>query len=146
VLSFVLSVRNANYDGPVVPATLTQPPGSLALLQGCASVVFLVHGFNVTATDGAAVLPQFGHPLTSLGADAAAVSVLWPGHARIGPLCYPFETNNADDSAVELSKFIQVNLSHCPRISFVSHSLGARVVMQTIQQLRIMEFPWTRYA
>jgi esterase/lipase superfamily enzyme len=66
------------------------------------------------------------------------VAVLWPGNSRIGPLCYPFETNNADDSAVELSKFIQLYLSVGPRISFISHSLGARVVLQTIEQLRIM--------
>jgi esterase/lipase superfamily enzyme len=59
----------------------------------------------------------------------------------LGPTSYSFETNKADDSAVELAKFIGDNLPGCPSISFAAHSLGSRVVMQTVQQLKIMGVP-----
>jgi Alpha/beta hydrolase of unknown function (DUF900) len=137
---FVLDFRLNDVDGPVVPGKLTLATPTMDTLQACQNVVFMVHGFNVSRPDGSAELQKLGSLLTSV-ADGAAVAVLWPGDSKVGPASYPFETNNADDTSVELAKFIHDNLSQGTRISFVSHSLGARVVLQTIEQLRIMEIP-----
>lgn len=134
---FVLDLRSRDVDGAVVPGKLTLPTPTLDTLQLATSVAFLVHGFNVSRPNGSAELQQLGHLLSSLGA-GAAVCVLWPGDSRFGPLCYPFETNNAIDSGVELAKFIHDYLPQRPRLSFVAHSMGARVALQAVAQLRSM--------
>jgi hypothetical protein len=137
---FVLDFRSADVGGAVVPGRLTLKTSTLDDLQQCSEVVFLVHGFNVDRPDGAAELGRMAPLLVSLG-EGAAVAVLWPGDSSIGPASYPFETNKADDSAVELAKYIGDNLPQHPRISFIAHSLGSRVVMQTLRQLWIMSIP-----
>jgi len=137
MLLFVLDLRSADVDGAVVPARLTLATPTMDALQQCQEVVFLVHGFNVSRSAGSAELQKLGRLLPAVGA-GAIVAVLWPGDSTLGPLCYPFETNKADDSAVELAKFINDNLPKRPKISLVAHSLGARVVIQTVQQLKII--------
>ncbi|HWX78816.1 MAG TPA: alpha/beta hydrolase [Steroidobacteraceae bacterium] len=134
---FVLDLRSADVDGAVVPARLTLGSPTMDVLQQCRQVAFLVHGFNVNRSDGAAQLQNLAQLLPAVG-DGAVVAVLWPGDSMFGPLCYPFETNKADDSAVELAKFINDNLPQRPSVSLVAHSLGSRLVMQTVQQLKIM--------
>jgi hypothetical protein len=114
---------------------VTSNPGIDALRQ-CSDVAFLIHGFNVDRPTGAAQLQAFAG-LLPCTAQSAAVAVLWPGDAWSGPLCYPFETNKADDTALELAKFIGDNLSPHARISFVAHSLGCRVAMESARQLYI---------
>jgi hypothetical protein len=140
MIGFVLDLRSAPQGGAVVPARLTTPGGTLDQLQQCGSIAFLVHGFNVDRADATGELQAFGAKLTALG-EGAAVSVLWPGDSIVGPLCYPFETNKADDSAVELATFIADNLPQRPVISFVGHSLGCRVVMETVRHLWIKDIP-----
>lgn len=134
---FVLDLRSADVDGAVVPARLTSATPTMDVLQQCQEVVFLVHGFNVDRSSGSAALQKMAALLPAIG-DGAAVAVLWPGDSKLGPISYPFETNNADDSAVELAKFINDNLPQRPKISLIAHSLGSRVVMQTVQQLKTM--------
>jgi esterase/lipase superfamily enzyme len=106
------------------------------VLWQCSRVVFLVHGFNVDREDGTGELSALGAHLPALG-EGAAVAVLWPGDSIVGPLCYPFKTNSADDTAIELSRFIADSLPQKPRISLVGHSLGCRVVMETARHLWI---------
>jgi len=140
MIGFVLDLRSASRGGAVVPARLTLPSPTLDTLQRCTDIAFLVHGFNVDRADGTVELEAFGTQLTALG-PGAAVAVLWPGDSIVGPLSYPFETSKADDSAVELATFIGDYLPQQPRISFVGHSLGCRVVMETVRQLWIKNIP-----
>lgn len=137
---FLLDLRSAPEGGAVVPARLTPPGETIDQLQRCGTAVFLIHGFNVNRADAAAELQAFGANLPALGA-GAAVAVLWPGDSIVGPLSYPFETNKADDSALELATFIADNLPQRPTISFVGHSLGCRVVMETVRHLWIKDIP-----
>jgi hypothetical protein len=140
MLSFVLDLRSAPVGGAVVPARLTLGTPTLDDLHACADVVFMVHGFNVNRANGTNELTAFGKKLDALGS-GAAVAVLWPGDSVIGPLSYPLETSKADDSAVELATFIADELPQSPRISFIGHSLGCRVVMETVRQLWIRGIP-----
>jgi hypothetical protein len=140
MLSFVLDLRSAPAGGAVVPARLTSGTPNLDQLQACMDVVFMVHGFNVNRANGTNELTAFGKKLEALG-DGAAVAVLWPGDSVIGPLSYPFETSKADDSAIELATFITDELPRSARISFIGHSLGCRVVMETVRQLCIQGVP-----
>jgi hypothetical protein len=137
---FVLDLRSADVDGAVLPGRLTLANPTMDDLQQCPEVVFLVHGFNVNRSDGAAELQNLARLLPTVG-EGAVVAVLWPGDSMLGPLSYPFETNKADDSAMELAKFINDNLPQRPKISLVAHSLGSRVVMQTVQQLKTLGVP-----
>jgi hypothetical protein len=136
--AFVLDLRSDPQGGAVVPARLTG--GTLDALRQCPTVVFMVHGFNVNRADGAAELAALGAHLPAIGA-GAAVAVLWPGDSSLGPLSYPFETNKADDSGIELATFIGDNLPQRPAISFIGHSLGCRVVMETVRQLWVKGIP-----
>jgi pimeloyl-ACP methyl ester carboxylesterase len=136
--TFILDLRSASQGGAVVPARLTLPAPTLDVLQHCANIVFLVHGFNVSRQAGTVELEALAANLPALGT-GAAVAVLWPGDSSIGPLSYPFETNKADDSAVELAKFIADSLPQKPRLSLIGHSLGCRVVMETVRQLWIRD-------
>jgi len=133
---FVLDLRSDPHGGAVVPARLTS--GTIDQLQQCRTAVFMVHGFNVNRADGSAELQAFGANLPALGS-GAPVAVLWPGDSIVGPLSYPFETSKADDSAVELATFIADNLPQRPAVSLVGHSLGCRVVMETVRQLWIRD-------
>ena len=135
--TFVLDFRCADRGGAVVPGKLTLATPTLDDLQRCRDVAFLIHGFNVDRPTGSAELQAFATLLPAV-AQSAAVAVLWPGDAWSGPLCYPFETNKADDTAIELAKFIGDSLPLQPRISFVAHSLGCRVAMAAARQLYIM--------
>jgi hypothetical protein len=135
--TFVLDFRSADQGGAVVPGKLTLATPTIDELQRCRDVAFLIHGFNVDRPTGSAELQAFAALLPAIAA-SAAVAVLWPGDSWSGPLCYPFETNKADDTALELAKFIGDYLPLQPRISFVAHSLGCRVAMATVRQLYIM--------
>jgi esterase/lipase superfamily enzyme len=137
---FVLDFRSAEVDGAVVPGRLTLGTPTMDELRACRNVVFMVHGFNVSRSDGTAELRNLG-ALLPAAAGGAAVATLWPGDSMLGPASYPFETNKADDTAVELAKFIGDNLLPGCSISFAAHSLGSRVVMQTVQQLKIKGVP-----
>jgi hypothetical protein len=137
---FALDFRSAEVDGAVVPGRLTLGTPTIDDLQACRSVAFMVHGFNVSRSDGTAELRNLG-ALLPAAAGGAAVAVLWPGDSMLGAASYPFETNKADDTAVELAKFIGDNLLPGCSISFAAHSLGSRVVMQTVQQLKIKGVP-----
>jgi hypothetical protein len=99
-------------------------------------VVFATHGFNVDRAGGRRALSCWEKWL-SLPATTAYIGVLWPGDsAWIPAVDYPIEGNEAIASGNLLAAFIASNLLDvAASVSFVSHSLGARVVLQTIRRL-----------
>jgi pimeloyl-ACP methyl ester carboxylesterase len=99
------------------------------------AVAILIHGFNVNRADGKKRLQKLAAMLPSA---TGIVSVLWPGDHWSGPLSYSFEGRDADDTAVELARFLDDTLNPQSEISFVAHSLGCRVTMATIELLRSM--------
>lgn len=137
---FVLDFRSSPCGGAVVPGQLDPQGPGVAMLQQCRSVTFLIHGFNVDRQSGTAELAALAALLPATLTEAA-VAVLWPGDSAVGPLSYPFETNKADDTALELVKFIGDVLVQQPQLSFVAHSLGCRVAMETARHLWIKNVP-----
>jgi pimeloyl-ACP methyl ester carboxylesterase len=106
-------------------------------LIGYEQVTFLIHGFNVDEQAGRGSLSRLSKDLASEG--SAIVFVLWPGDSPIGPLSYPFtEGYQADDTAVQLARFIEDHISDAIPVNFVAHSLGCRVTLETIQKLHKM--------
>jgi pimeloyl-ACP methyl ester carboxylesterase len=135
---YFLDLRGRDSGGPVVPGRIVSVPGVASGteddLRRETSVVFLVHGFNVNRKDGQAALAQLASALPRT-ANSAHVVVTWPGDSWAKAAGYPLEGNDADDSARELVRFMDRVLEDGVQLSFVSHSMGGRVVMETIKHL-----------
>lgn len=135
---YFLDLRGRNVGGPVLPGRLMTVPGVASGteddLRRETRIILLVHGYNVNRRDGQAALKQLADALTR-SADVAHVVVTWPGDSWAMAAGYPLEGNDADDSARELVRFVDRVLQDGVQLSFVSHSMGGRVVMETIKRL-----------
>lgn len=99
-------------------------------------VLLATHGFNVNRKEGLKAF-TFWEKWLSLGDTFAYISVLWPGDSRWFPVIdYPFEGDEAIQSGKLLAPFLNDHLSGAVSISFSSHSLGARMVLETIRHLQ----------
>lgn len=127
---YELDFRGANVSGPVVPGKLLR--GSQDQLQRSRDIVFLIHGFNLDRHEGRIAMQNLASRLPSQR-NASLVSVLWPGDHWAGALSYSFEGRDADDTALELARYIVRVIRRDARISFVTHSLGARIALAAIQ-------------
>ena len=137
VVIYLLDLRANDAGGAVVPGLVVPAPGlgTETQLRAETTVTFLVHGFNVNRREGRDGLLRFAASLTA-GAAGAYVAVLWPGDHWTGAASYSFEGTDADDSARALTRYIGDVLTRGSQLAFVSHSLGARVVMETVKRLR----------
>lgn len=95
------------------------------------NLLFIVHGFNVNFAAGARMNDRIV-PLLDLAAGDLAIGVLWPGDSFIPVVDYPFEGNVAITSGNAIATFCRNYLASARSLSFASHSLGARVVLQAL--------------
>lgn len=99
-------------------------------------VLLATHGFNVNRQDGVDAF-TFWEKWLSLGESFAYIGVLWPGDSRWLPVIdYPFEGDEAIRSGKLLAPFLNDHLAEAVSLSFASHSLGARMVLETIRHLQ----------
>jgi hypothetical protein len=113
-------------------------------------VCFLVHGFNVNRDDGYMCLGAFGQEMTKVGELSQlapptgplnllvpgidiVVPVLWAGDWYL-PVNYPFLLPDVRLTGKYFADLIASSATQMARVSFVTHSMGARVVLETIQQ------------
>ena len=97
-------------------------------------VLLVTHGFSVSQSEGEAILGGWNTGLT-LG-NVVVLGILWPGDSRwIPKVDYVVEGDEAMASGKLLADFINCNFGSALSISFASHSLGARVVLQTLSGL-----------
>ncbi len=97
-------------------------------------VLLVTHGFSVSQLQGEANLSGWTSGLTLN--DVAVLGILWPGDSRwIPKVDYVVEGNEAMASGKLLADFLNVNFGGALSISFASHSLGARMVLQTVKGL-----------
>lgn len=150
-MTYLLSFRDdrLNVGGPVLGghlqrrengAMVTQGVGARAELALERRVVFLVHGYNVSRAEGIDQLQQLAALLPS-NQDAGLVATIWPGDHWTGAISYPFEGRDADDTALEFARFIGDALTPGTPVCFVTHSLGARVALETMTHLLAETFP-----
>ncbi len=140
--AFVLDFREADVGGAIVGPVLSDARGALlalgdlrALARPSEHVVVLVHGFNVSRREGRRALLALEARLEGL-VDAIFLAVLWPGDDRLSPLTYSFEERDADRTARRLAAVLARSLASSTRISLVAHSLGCRVALETMRELR----------
>jgi hypothetical protein len=109
-------------------------PALLQAIEG-RDVLLGTHGFHVNRANGIANLSHWSEWL-QLGANGFFVGVLWPGDARWIPFIdYPIEGNEAIKSGELLADYLMAKFRGVNSLSFASHSLGARMVLQTIRRL-----------
>jgi hypothetical protein len=119
----------ANYTGGTIGDLLSAIAGRHVLIA--------THGFNVNRENGIASLSNWGS-LLQLGPDAAFLGLLWPGDSVWAHgLDYPGEARVADDAGALLATFIDANFQAAASVSLASHSLGARVVLATIANMKM---------
>ncbi|MGO8736230.1 MAG: alpha/beta hydrolase [Terriglobia bacterium] len=107
------------------------------------------HGFNVNREQGIECLTYWNTLLGSVplpGAPAplpakfpgAFIGFLLPGDSEFWhALSYPVEPQHATDSGNMLAEFVDNHFGEATSVSFVSHSLGARVILQAISQMKM---------
>jgi hypothetical protein len=99
------------------------------------NAVLVTHGFNVNQKNGFAELGNW-QKLLQLDVSYLFIGIVWPGDSSwLGPLSYPGEGVHAIDCGNLLAKFIYTYLVGANSVSFASHSLGARFILQAISQL-----------
>ena len=120
-------------DGTAVPPAMTPVFwNALPILARGKDVLLAAHGFNVSYQDG---LQSLGHLEAALAMqpDELFLGVLWPGDWVIPAINYPFEDSIASHGGALLGGFCNRWLATARSVSFLSHSLGARVVLDAIK-------------
>ncbi len=106
----------------------------LASLVGGKNVLFAAHGFNVSYEHGARSLAQL-EPQLGLAASDVFFGVLWPGDYWLPFVNYPFEGDVSMDCGRRLASFCRRWFAGAQSFSFISHSLGARLVLEAVANL-----------
>ncbi|HEV2697377.1 MAG TPA: alpha/beta hydrolase [Terriglobales bacterium] len=119
--------QNPNPSAPLDPQLIQAVQGRDVLLG--------THGFHVNRASGISYLTHWNEWLR-LGDNGLFVGVLWPGDSRWLPfLDYPAEGSEAIKSGRLLAAYLEKYFTGANTLSFSSHSLGARMVLETIRNL-----------
>jgi pimeloyl-ACP methyl ester carboxylesterase len=108
--------------------------GLLDFIHG-KDVLIGTHGFNVNRQGG---IEDFAYweSLLSLPPNGVFVGLLWPGDSEsLHALSYPAEPRNATASGNMVADFVNRQFGNAASVSFVSHSLGARVALQAVSRI-----------
>jgi hypothetical protein len=74
--------------------------------------------------------------LLQLGPNAVFVGLVWPGDSVwLHALSYPEEPRIANEAGELIGPWLDQNFADAASISFASHSLGARVVLQAVRSM-----------
>lgn len=143
---YTLNFRSIYSNTPSHPRLTTQTVG--ADLANEPRITFLVHGFSVSDAKGRKKLTELAKILEQ-DERRAYVSVLWPGDAPSwGPArraVYPFATQKAKDCAKFFIDYLEeLELPTGTNLSFISHSLGARFVMEIVRLLGTTDYRVSR--
>ena len=125
----VLLQGDALADPPLMQLAL---PETLPALARSKDVLLATHGFNVPYEAGLVSLGRLEIAL-AMQPNELFIGVLWPGDWVIPAVNYPFENSVASHAGKVLAAFCNRWLTGARSLSLVSHSLGARVVLEAAQ-------------
>ena len=97
-------------------------------------MLFGTHGFNTSYRGGARQLAQFDRDI-ALGSRGVFFGILWPGDAAVPFINYPFEAADAVECGRRLAALCNTRCATALGLSFVSHSLGGRLVLEAVRRL-----------
>jgi hypothetical protein len=137
-----ISLRSHDVGGSVLPAQavdcdasvqpLAYAPVAAADMQAWAAgrdLVLAIHGFNVPRPHGVGSLAGLETAL-ALPPNYAFLGVLWPGDFWLPIVDYPWEARHAVQAGQNIAAYANANFAAANSISFVSHSLGGRVLLE----------------
>ena len=136
-----LSVRTRDRGGDVYPNVRARGHTS-RLTKG--RIIILVHGFNVDAKHARKTYQDFlirlqaqtwPAPLDSFG---AFWGFHWPGDHRnrlVSLLTFPVRVAETKDAGRQLARLILEYLGSNQEVFFIAHSLGCRVVLETLYEI-----------
>lgn len=124
-------------DGRVkTPGVRRLSPQEAASAVAGKTVVFAIHGFNVSYESGLRSLAVLERELGKrLPENYRMIGVLWPGDFIIPAINYPGEWRDAVESGRLLARFANRWLRAASDICFLSHSLGGRVALEAVAHL-----------
>jgi hypothetical protein len=100
-------------------------------------VLIAAHGFHVDRANGISHLSNW-EGLLQIPSPFVFVGLLWPGDSVWAHgLDYPAEPRIANETGQLVAPFIDANFAGAASVSFASHSLGARVVLETIALMNL---------
>ncbi len=114
--------------------TLSITPAALASRWRGKDLLLAAHGFNVSQAQGIRSLGRLADAI-GLNESEAFIGILWPGDFWIPAINYPFEGDTAIKCGKYLADFCNRELDTARSISFVSHSLGGRLVLEAAKNL-----------
>ncbi len=105
------------------------------------NLVLVTHGFNVNFQNGLNCLAGLAEYL-ALDPSFLVVGVLWPGDyvTTTIPINYIWDHHEAVRSGDVLAGYLERYASGAAGFNFVSHSLGARVVLECLVSLKTIHF------
>jgi pimeloyl-ACP methyl ester carboxylesterase len=110
-------------------------PAQFAARVAGQHLVVATHGFNVDRATGIVRLGAW-RGLYTLPPQTEYVGLLWPGDAQLlRVIDYPVEGTVAIDAGDKLADALNDHAARALSISLVSHSLGARVILQAARRL-----------
>jgi hypothetical protein len=122
-------------DGAASPPNFSVVPEALIpSIVGGKNLLFATHGFNVSYMAGACSLGLLARYL-DLAAPSLFIGMLWPGDSWLPIVDYPFEGGVALDCGGRLASFCNAKCGAAQSLSFLSHSLGARLVLEAVARL-----------
>jgi hypothetical protein len=146
-MTYFLNFRTRNVGGAVIDPQLLEGDGTITPLRWSVvsatqtparfvgrNVLFAAHGFNVSQQQGACSLGLLDKYLKLTSPDVF-VGVLWPGDSVLPIVDYPSEGGVAQDCGGRLAAFCNDACAKAQSLSFVSHSLGARLVLEAVARL-----------
>lgn len=129
-VAFMQGTDITNYGGMDVNQFLSDIRGRHVLIG--------THGYNVDRADGIAHLSNWEGLLQLAPESSIFVGVLWPGDSVWAHgLDYPEEPKIANEAGDLIAPFLDSLLGDAASLSFASHSLGARLVLQTISKMSL---------
>jgi hypothetical protein len=132
---YVLQGDPLSQPDPAKAALATMAWADVAKLAQGKDVLFVAHGFNVSYVNGMLSAARLDQAL-ALGPNALFLGVLWPGDFWLPVFNYPFEGDVAIDCGRRLARFCGRWLAGANSLSFASHSLGARVILEAVKNLQ----------
>lgn len=119
-----------------IDGILPLSPQAFAAQLAGKDVLFATHGFNVDRAAGIAALSLWSQRC-SLSSSGLFVGVLWPGDSSWLPFIdYVYEGSEANSSGRLLAAYLNDNAGQADSLSFFSHSLGARMILETVRGLK----------
>jgi hypothetical protein len=101
------------------------------------TVVFTVHGFNVSYVSGLCSLARLEKKLAPLlPPQFLMVGVLWPGDFIIPAINYPGEWRDAVNGGKAVARFANTALGGAADFCFLSHSMGGRLTLEAVAGLK----------